>query len=184
MTANMLPRRQFLRGKFLTALQSEKEKKQGFNGIRPPWAAAETLFTADCTRCGDCVRACETQVLIVGAGGFPEIDFSRTECNFCGRCAAVCRQPVFRPLDEPAWTHKIEILPSCLALRGVECRSCEDNCESRAIRFKREIGGIAKPQVNLQNCNGCGACLSVCPVSAVKIIEDFSTLDSPTAPKG
>lgn len=171
----MLPRRQFLRGKFLTALQSEKEKKQGFNGIRPPWAADETEFVAGCARCGDCVQACETKVLIVGAGGFPEIDFTRAECTFCKGCATVCRQPVFRSFDEPAWTHKIEIQSVCLAFRGVECRSCEDNCKSRAIRFKREIGGIAKPQVNLQTCNGCGACLSVCPVSAVKILKELTT---------
>ncbi|ABR75386.1 ferredoxin-type protein NapF [Actinobacillus succinogenes] len=175
MAETILPRRQFLRGKFLTALQSEREKTQGFNGIRPPWAVAETAFVAECSRCGDCVRSCETGVLIVGAGGFPEIDFTRSECTFCGHCATVCRQPVFRALDEPAWPHKIEIQSFCLTFRGVECRACEDNCESRAIRFKREIGGIAKPQVNVRACNGCGACLRVCPVSAVKILKELTT---------
>lgn len=175
MAETVLPRRQFLRGKFLNAFRSEKEKKQGVSGIRPPWTVAETAFVTGCIRCGDCVQVCESKVLIVGAGGFPEVDFTRAECTFCGRCAAVCRQPVFRSLDEAAWEHKIEIQSACLPFRGVECRSCEDSCESRAIRFKREIGGIAKPQVNSQTCNGCGACLNVCPVSAVKILKELTT---------
>ncbi|WP_273395738.1 ferredoxin-type protein NapF [Actinobacillus porcinus] len=181
MTEKNLPRRQFLRGGFLTALQSDRVKTQGFQGIRPPWAKLEVDFVAGCTRCGDCISVCETQILVKGEGGFPEVKFALGECTFCQKCVEVCKQPIFRPhfsqpnLGEQAeqpWSHKIEIQSGCLAFHAVECRACEDNCESRAIRFKREIGGIAKPQVDLESCNGCGACIGVCPVSAVKILRE------------
>ena len=44
MTVENLPRRQFLRGKFLTSLHSENEQKQGFDGIRPPWAVENSFL--------------------------------------------------------------------------------------------------------------------------------------------
>ncbi|EIJ69010.1 ferredoxin-type protein NapF [Pasteurella bettyae] len=164
-----LPRRQFLRGGFLKSLQSEAIKQQGFQGVRPPWAVAEEQFITSCTRCGDCIHVCETKILVKGAGDYPEIQFSHGECTFCMKCVEVCQQPIFRPRAESAWKHKIEIQSGCLALNHVECRTCEDNCESRAIRFKRQLGGIATPEVQLDNCNGCGACISVCPVQAIKL---------------
>ena len=181
MTEKHLPRRQFLRGEFFTALQSDSVKTQGFQGIRPPWSKSEEDFVAGCTRCGDCIVVCETQILVKGDGGFPEVKFALGECTFCQKCVEVCKQPIFRPhfsqpnLGEQAeqpWSHKIEIQSGCLAFHAVECRACEDNCESRAIRFKREIGGVAKPQVDLDSCSGCGACIGVCPVSAVRILRE------------
>ncbi|PVX39755.1 periplasmic nitrate reductase maturation protein NapF [Pasteurella langaaensis DSM 22999] len=177
MTEKILPRRHFLRGGFLKTLQSETVKTQGFQGVRPPWAVEESLFVAGCTRCDDCIRVCETHIIVRGEGGFPEVTFSRGECTFCQKCVDVCKQPIFRPHlgenAEAAWQHKVEIQANCLAFNHVECRACEDNCETRAIQFKREIGGITKPHLNLENCNGCGACLSVCPVSAVKILRNY-----------
>lgn len=170
-----LPRRQFLRGGFLKSLQTEQVKLQGFQGIRLPWSVNKTDFIAGCTRCGECLPVCESQILVKGDGGFPEVRFSQGECTFCQKCTEVCPQPIFRAKEEEPWFHKIQIQPNCLAFNQVECRACEDNCESRAIRFKREIGAVAKPQVNLDSCNGCGACLSVCPVSAVKILTVLET---------
>ncbi|MBD4688740.1 4Fe-4S dicluster domain-containing protein, partial [Xanthomonas citri pv. citri] len=51
-------------------------------------------------------------------------------------------------------------------------RSCGDGCESRAIRFRPALGGIATLQLDLTACNGCGACLSVCPTSAISILRN------------
>ena len=65
MTSNALPRRQFLRGGFLSSLQSQRVKQQGFAIIRPPWAIDEVDFINACNRCGDCIRQCETQVSLV-----------------------------------------------------------------------------------------------------------------------
>lgn len=173
MTVENLPRRQFLRGKFLTALRSEDEQKQGFAGVRPPWAVANADFVEQCTRCGDCILLCETHILVKGDGGFPEVRFSHGECTFCKKCALVCEQPIFRAFEEQPWAHKIAIQPQCLTEYRIECRACQDSCPTRAIKFRWQAGGIAKPTVEPEACTGCGACLSRCPAEAIKL--DYPT---------
>ena len=79
-------RRQLLRGQFLQSLHSENAKIQGINAIRPPWSVNEEDFTDKCTRCGDCILVCETQIIVKGDGGFPEIQFDKGECTFCQKC--------------------------------------------------------------------------------------------------
>ena len=171
LTETSLPRRSFLRGHFLNALKTEQVKQQGHNAIRPPWVDLANFFDK-CTACDKCITVCETQILIKGSGGYPEVDFmsGRGECTFCQACTRGCEAEVFRPTNEIPWLHKVEIQQSCIAFSGVECRSCEDSCESRAIQFKREIGGIAKPYLNLESCNGCGACISSCPTAIIRVM--------------
>ncbi|MCK3658024.1 ferredoxin-type protein NapF [Pasteurellaceae bacterium Pebbles2] len=165
-----LPRRSFLRGHFLNTLQSDQVKQQGHNAIRPPWADL-TQFTEKCTACGKCQEACESRIIVRGAGGFPEIQFSQGECTFCQKCVDVCPEPVFRSTTETPWTHKVEIQQNCLLKQRIECRSCGDSCESRAIRFRPKLGGIVELVLTLESCNGCGACLSVCPTQAIHILK-------------
>ena len=59
------------------------------------------------------------------------------------------------------------ILGSCLAQRAVTCRSCGDACDERAIRFVPRPGGTALPLFAFERCSGCGACVDVCPASAL-----------------
>ena len=148
MTVENLSRRQLLRGKFLTSMHTETEQKQGFEGIRPPWAMENSHFMEQCTRCGDCLSVCETKILVKGDGGFPEVKFDHGECTFCGKCVEVCEQPIFRSRETQPWTHKIEMSAAC---------------------FRLQMGGVAQPLVNMDTCNGCGACLKNCPVNAIKI---------------
>lgn len=171
LTNTSLSRRHFLRGNFLTALKSEQVKQQGYQIIRPPWVNLND-FAQKCTQCSQCITACETKILIKGDGGYPEIDFTqgRKECTFCQACVNSCPENLFRPTNEEAWQHKVEIKQSCLTEKGIECRSCQDNCESRAIQFKREIGRVSTPILDLNLCNGCGACLSVCPSQSITIL--------------
>ncbi|QLB21017.1 ferredoxin-type protein NapF [Vespertiliibacter pulmonis] len=172
LTDTALSRRHFLRGSFLNTLKNEQIKRQGYQPIYPPWADI-TNFLQKCTQCNQCITACETQILIKGANGYPEIDFTqgKQECTFCQACVQSCPEPIFRSTDENAWQHKIEIKPNCLAKNGIECRSCQDNCEARAIKFKREIGKVSSPILALELCNGCGACLSTCPSQSITILH-------------
>jgi ferredoxin len=59
--------------------------------------------------------------------------------------------------------------PSCLALNRVVCRSCAEHCESHAIHFRLAPGGIAVPLLRAERCDSCGACIPVCPTSAIRL---------------
>lgn len=169
MSVENLSRRHLLRGKFLTAIHRKSEQKQGVNGILPPWAVDDMQFVKQCTRCSDCLFVCETKILTKGDGGFPVVEFDKGECSFCAKCVEVCKQPIFRPRSEKPWQHKIEISSACLTKHRIECRSCQDSCPMGAICFRLQIGSAAQPEVNLDACNGCGACLKSCPKRAIKI---------------
>jgi ferredoxin-type protein NapF len=141
--------------------------------IRPPWSIAEQQFIKQCTRCDQCIKACPTKIIERGRGGFPVINFNKGECDFCEQCVKSCHEHAFMPTnDTPAWNYVVSIAPTCLAMNKVVCQSCADQCEQRAIRFKFAPGGISKPVLNSDSCNGCGACIAPCPVNAITIINN------------
>ncbi len=149
--------------------------------VRPPWALDEALFIDKCTRCGDCIAACPDDLIVEGRGKFPRIDFSRGGCDFCQECVQVCKPGALAAgpgPESPPWDLKASILPECLSLNAVICRSCGEACDQRAIRFKLEVGGIARPLLERTSCNGCGACFAVCPVRAVAIAPDKPQLET------
>ncbi|MRG71673.1 4Fe-4S dicluster domain-containing protein [Alphaproteobacteria bacterium HT1-32] len=69
-----------------------------------------------------------------------------------------------RAREEQAAVLAIE--PHCLAFAGTACRSCEDACEPRAIRFRPRTGGHYHPEIT-SDCTGCSDCIPVCPVGAL-----------------
>ncbi len=137
--------------------------------VRLPWIAHPLSFSDECTRCGRCLDACETKIITLGDGGFPTIDFHIDECTFCYQCAQSCPEPIFAPHSTQAWLAKAKLEESCLAKRNVECRSCAESCEVSAITFNLVIGKVAQPNVDIDACNGCGACVSICPTSAIRV---------------
>nr|WP_216612331.1 ferredoxin-type protein NapF [Vibrio sp. RE86] len=139
------------------------------NTVRLPWLKPNTQFTDQCTRCGKCSEHCETNIIVTGDGGFPRVDFSLGECTFCYQCAEVCPEPLFEEQQNTPWNAKAVIEEPCLAKQNVECRSCGDMCETMAIQFKLEIGKVAQPKLELDDCTGCGACVAVCPTSAINV---------------
>ena len=144
---------------------------------RPPWALPEASFIDICTRCNDCLSACPEAIIISGDGGFPTIDFKRGECTFCADCITACKpHALIRSDEQPAWSIKASIAPSCLPHKGVECRSCGDYCDSRAIRFNPRIGGSPLPVIDAERCTGCGACVAPCPVNAITISPQEKSL--------
>jgi len=56
---------------------------------------------------------------------------------------------------------------NCLGNQKIVCRSCGDACEARAIRFKHDISATPLPVIDLDKCNYCAACISVCPTNAI-----------------
>ena len=143
--------------------------------VRPPWALTESLFTEQCSRCDECVDACPPAIIKRASGGFPEVDFTQGECDFCGKCEAACQpKALHAAVTESPWHHHIEINSErCLPHQGVMCLSCAEQCEPEAIRFAPTLGGVSKPQLESEQCTGCGACIGSCPNGAItmKIIE-------------
>ena len=155
-----ISRRNWLRARFV----------ESDNTLRPPWLKSPLSFTEQCTRCGDCLKACPESIIQVGDGGFPEIDFRLGECTFCGDCAKSCKEELFFDSEsQKPWHYTAEIQSNCFAKNQVSCQSCQDVCDQRAIRFAPQLGSVSQPIINMVECNGCGACVSVCPASAIKV---------------
>lgn len=157
----MLTRRSFLRGEINT---------QG-GSLRPPWALIETDFLEVCTRCDACHQACPENIITPNSG-YPVVDFNNGECTFCGDCAIACGSGALSfDVHSAPWFYRAVIKTHCLALQGVVCQSCQDECESMAIRFQLRSALIPEPVINMQTCTGCGACVKSCPASAIAIKE-------------
>lgn len=165
------------------------------NPFRPPWAIPEEYFVDYCTRCDKCIDACFDELIVKGRGGFPQMDFKRGGCDFCEDCLNVCATGAIKkiPLTNiipdnrtsdnreessesssesylPPWHIKANIdLTNCLSMNATICRSCGESCDDKAIKFDLKLGGIAEPILNMEQCTGCGACFSVCPVQVITL---------------
>jgi len=162
MFSNNLNRRQFF--------SFNRNKKTHI--IRPPWALEEEAFQQACTRCGDCMDACPEKILIrEGVNGYPKVDFKRGECTFCADCVRACPTAALSRPRSSAWAIKAHVGEACLAKQQVICTTCREQCEAGAIRFTRLAGAVARPEINLQSCTGCGACVAPCPKQAIEVVD-------------
>lgn len=152
--------------------------------LRPPWALEEFEFTETCTRCGECIKQCEEQILVEARGKFPVVDFRRGECTFCEACVNCCEPKALKIESEEErespWSLEIRVNHDCVAQKGVVCQVCGDQCLERVFRFRPRIGGAVQMEMEMDKCTGCGACIAPCPVNALTIhhkvaqIEDSS----------
>ena len=132
--------------------------------LRPPW------IRAHCSSCSACISACPEAILRAGPAGTPVIDFATNACTFCRACADACSEDVFDLTARP-WSVVAQIQPACLLNQGVSCRTCTDACEVSAMRFKLRAGSMGQVDVDADTCTGCGACVGMCPVNAIAIVE-------------
>jgi polyferredoxin len=128
----------------------------GARPIRPPGSLAEADFLATCTRCGECLKVCPTNVLQpavfeAGLEGMftPRMDFVRGYCEWnCAGCGKVCPTRSIRPLDLPEKQTAViglAVIDRNLCLpwaKGEECLVCEELCPipRKAIIFGGEGG--------------------------------------------
>lgn len=130
---------------------------------RLPWLSNDSLDR--CTRCGDCIDACEEAILVRADGGLPAIDFSLGGCTACGACADACSAGVF-DRSQALWPNTLTINENCLTGTGVYCQSCRDGCDQGALVFQLQKP-VPLPHINLEACTHCGACISHCPADAI-----------------
>jgi len=157
MLSSSISRLQFLRGDF-------RGKR---SALRPPWAGNEGEFIKQCERCQACIKACPENILRKGRGGYPQVNFQYGECTFCKLCVDQCPNETLQKARTPPWILKAHIKSNCLTQQGVICFSCRDTCEVEAIHFP--IKSVSIPEVDFNQCNGCGACYQACPVNAIVI---------------
>jgi ferredoxin-type protein NapF len=156
-------------------LLTRRPESRAPSGPRPPWSI-ET-FNAACDGCGACLSACPEHILAKAADGKPVVDFSKGGCTFCGDCATACASHGALPtaLDRKAsvGSARLPVLArlgaTCISIQGVTCRLCGDPCDVRAIKFRPLPGGRVLPEIADESCNGCGTCVSTCPVGALSM---------------
>ncbi|SFK48850.1 ferredoxin-type protein NapF [Shimia haliotis] len=133
--------------------------------MRPFGAITSGEFADTCTRCGDCAAVCPQAIITADDEGFPIVDLTRRECTFCGECATACEAGAIVPAT--GWEWRAKVGETCLSLQAVACRTCEDHCDERAIRFQLQTGGRSQPIIDIESCTGCGACSASCPSGAI-----------------
>jgi len=159
--------------------------------VRPPGSVPEPDFLTQCIRCGECFKACPTDVLQPlgfeqGFNGLwtPAVAADFAGCDpSCNNCGQVCPTGAIRalPLEEKRVARMglaIVNEQTCLPFADREaCQLCVDECDAagyHAIEFERvhvetdEMGmpiegtGYAAPRVRDDLCVGCGLCQARC----------------------
>lgn len=138
--------------------------------LRPPGALSEDSFMNVCSRCGDCMRVCPAQCIIMDstgakAGGGPYIDADYKPCILCE--GLVCNSSCPTGALVPTLLENVKMglaewhQDTCLRHNGDSCTVCIDKCPlgARAIRLN-DSGGI---EVLNPGCTGCGVCQHECP---------------------
>jgi len=156
---------------------------------RPPCAVDEITFTAQCTRCDACVRACPVDAIVHAdalfgkAAGTPIIEPRSKACVMCEDlpCVAACvaeGTSVLNPKLAPKMGTARIIKPSCLAYRGQACDACVRACPVEgAIEIRRGL-----PVVHEDACTGCGMCQQACPAPR-KAVAIIATSERPAMPE-
>lgn len=166
-------RRNFLNGAALTRAGREAAaRRQRPLGPLPPWM--QDLPQQDaCRACPQaCVTACEQDIIRIHPpghvlAGLPWLDFSAAGCTFCGGCTEAC--PLDHARDVPPVLGRVRLMQGrCLAWNNVICLSCLGACQTRALRLDRQ----QRVNVAAERCNGCGMCVSRCPVEALAVDRD------------
>jgi len=165
--------------------------------IRPPGVSNEEAFLRKCIRCGQCLKACPSNVLQpallqygVDALWTPHLDFKMGVCDWeCNACGRVCPTGAIQHLaleKKQAFVIGIAEIDRSRCypwVAGHGCRVCAHMCPipGKAIEM-RDTGkydasgmGIVLPHVKKDNCTGCGICEVACPVRGQKAIRIFRT---------
>lgn len=156
--------------------------------VRPPGARTEPEVLGLCSRCGQCMKVCPTNVLqptvtLAGIEGVftPQMDYRVAYCDWsCSECGKVCPTGAIMPLalEEKRKTtigHAYIDRNRCIPWAGYKtCLVCQELCPipDKAIALKEvEVddprGGkvkLGRPEVLAERCIGCGVCENACPV--------------------
>ena len=144
-------------------------------GPTPPWALDAGSFLVTCEKCGACGEICPKGVIYYHGrdnrifGGTPYLDFKKSFCDYCGECVKVCPSGALsfeKGVEELGKAMLSEEL--CLTASENCSTNCIDSCPEKAISLDlSQPGGF--PVIDLELCNGCGACIRHCNGSAIMV---------------
>lgn len=184
--AGRLPRRLFLGlcgGAATATLVNRLPVAEATLPLRPPGAVDEITMRALCVRCGSCARACPETLLhpdltppdLTGLL-LPVVRFKTGHClDDCARCGEACPSgaiaclPVAEKNERKIGLAKVD-QEACLLSREIECGICAAVCKRGAVieAFSKD-SYTASIRIDADRCNGCGACLAICPPRAITI---------------
>jgi len=166
--------------------------------IRPPGSLAEEDFLARCIRCGECMKACPTNVIQparteTDAEGLwtPVLNMEAGYCELnCTQCSQVCPTGAIQKLTVQqkvekgfqkigtAYVDRARCLPWSY---GKTCLVCQEVCPvspkaifHQKLKFDERDGKTIEllgPVIDPGQCIGCGACQFNCPVQDLPAIR-------------
>ncbi|NQV33229.1 MAG: 4Fe-4S binding protein [Phycisphaeraceae bacterium] len=151
--------------------------------LRPPGALSGNVFSATCIRCGNCGKACPTQIIkpSLNASNWtglltPTLSFTSGYCPpECTTCGNICPSGAIKPFSQEEKRSLFVGLAHiqrehCLLAKQKECDRCQFYCAYDAITIhSSDIDFSAWPEVHEDRCVGCGACVAVCPESIITV---------------
>lgn len=152
---------------FLSSPFKEGGKSSNDTPLRPPYYSDLDAFSTECIKCdGKCAALCQEHIIVIAEDKTPELDFSKSGCTYCDKCATACEFGVLKLEDKKLIDAKITIDEiTCLSWIGVMCFSCKDPCLEDAIAFP----AMFMAKIDETKCTSCGFCISRCPTDAIDV---------------
>ncbi len=165
---------------------------------RPPGALAEMKFISRCIKCGQCIRSCPYDSILMaepGSGiapGTPYIVSRKIPCYMCPDipCVAACPSGALDKglTDINESRMGLAVLTdreTCIALKGFRCEVCYNACPliGKALTLEYWVNprtgkhSIFEPVIHSDACTGCGKCEHTCILdkTAIKVLDIAST---------
>jgi ferredoxin-type protein NapG len=131
--------------------------------LRPPGAVEEALFLDRCTKCGDCIKACDPGAIVCHAGdGTPVIFADQSPCLLCEDlpCITACATDALRPIDRASDIRLgVAVLSQRLCTAGQGCHACVSKCPVDVLSMDFSTMRL---EVSAEGCVGCGVCEHIC----------------------
>jgi len=147
--------------------------------LRPPGALPAEAFADTCSRCGDCVRACPAQCIVLDetvAGGLPHIVARKSPCVVCDdlSCMKGCPTGALQLVGDVSYIDMgmaVMNFERCLRSEShgrlrEDCTVCIDQCPIEEVAIGLDDAGRVEVR---DGCIGCGVCERVCPTQPASI---------------
>ena len=157
--------------------------------FRPPSSLPKNLFNTLCIRCGSCIKACPSNIIVhrkdpddPASWMTPEVTFNNNGycIEDCNLCSVVCPTGAITQFSREAKQYifmaTAEVhLDNCLLTERIECDRCKTACSYNAITIEFNRNNmISYPLVDSAKCVGCGACAVICPPRTIEMIPVLS----------